>query len=171
MDTHELPAIGDDKGEWDAEALSRRRFLETSIKAMTALAGSGVAAAGAVFLAGKAFETPIGAWVQVGPVAELVPGLVHRANFSLRGKDGWRNAERKGVVYVQSEDGNTYTAFDATCTHLGCIVRWVEADQQFGCPCHAGYFQKDGTVGGGPPPRALRRLATKIEEGVLWAEV
>jgi cytochrome b6-f complex iron-sulfur subunit len=45
------------------------------------------------------------------------------------------------------------------CTHLGCIVKWHADDQTFACPCHAGTFDKNGRVTGGPPPAPLERLS------------
>ena len=45
-----------------------------------------------------------------------------------------------------------------------------KAKQQFRCPCHEGVFDvKTGAVLAGPPPRALDRLETKIENGDLYA--
>jgi cytochrome b6-f complex iron-sulfur subunit len=42
------------------------------------------------------------------------------------------------------------------CTHLGCTVPWVPAEDQFHCPCHGSLFdKKTGVVKGGPAPRPL----------------
>ena len=55
----------------------------------------------------------------------------------------------------------------AVCTHLGCTLPWVEIDRKFICPCHLGMFSGDGRLLGGPPPRDMDRLETKVEGGVL----
>jgi cytochrome b6-f complex iron-sulfur subunit len=55
-------------------------------------------------------------------------------------------------------------ALSATCTHLGCQVRWDEESTKFRCPCHGGVFDKDGNVVEGPPPHALNRVEVKVEE-------
>ncbi len=47
------------------------------------------------------------------------------------------------------------------CTHLGCIVKWRSEDRTFRCPCHAGTFDENGRVTGGPPPAPLERFAFK----------
>jgi cytochrome b6-f complex iron-sulfur subunit len=46
-------------------------------------------------------------------------------------------------------------AFDARCTHAGCMVEWRGAERKFSCPCHGGVFDADGKQVSGPPPRPL----------------
>lgn len=58
------------------------------------------------------------------------------------------------AVVVQPRAGE-FIALNAVCTHLGCIVKWLDDSQEFLCPCHAGRFAPTGQVLGGPPPRAL----------------
>jgi Rieske Fe-S protein len=43
----------------------------------------------------------------------------------------------------------------AKCTHEGCTVQFVRADQIVWCACHNGKFALDGRVISGPPPRPL----------------
>jgi Rieske Fe-S protein len=50
----------------------------------------------------------------------------------------------------------------ATCTHLGCRVRWDDGAQKFKCPCHGGEYDAKGGVTAGPPPKPLRSLAARI---------
>ena len=33
-----------------------------------------------------------------------------------------------------------------TCPHMGCALRWNEAEQSWDCPCHGSRFAADGTV-------------------------
>ena len=65
-----------------------------------------------------------------------------------------------------SEDGTTYSALSAVCTHLGCNVH-IHEEGGFRCPCHDAYFAPDGEVVSGPPRRSLVRLETKIEAGIV----
>ncbi len=41
-------------------------------------------------------------------------------------------------------------AVEQTCTHLGCPVAWVGADNRFECPCHGSQFNRDLSVYHGP---------------------
>lgn len=58
---------------------------------------------------------------------------------------------RQRVTVVRSEAG--IAAVSNTCTHLGCVV--TTTDVGFDCPCHGSRFDPDGSVLGGPAPRAL----------------
>lgn len=66
------------------------------------------------------------------------------------------------VGYVTLSDGdegeqkNEIVAMSAACTHMGCIVQWQEADQQFHCPCHDGVFTEYGKPS---PSGKMRYLA------------
>jgi glycine/D-amino acid oxidase-like deaminating enzyme/nitrite reductase/ring-hydroxylating ferredoxin subunit len=46
-------------------------------------------------------------------------------------------------------DGHLH-AVSATCTHLGCLVRWNAAEHTWDCPCHGSRFSSDGRVLNGP---------------------
>jgi cytochrome b6-f complex iron-sulfur subunit len=60
-----------------------------------------------------------------------------------------REAERICIV----REGNKVAAISTTCTHLGCSVGI--SDTGFSCPCHGSRYDQDGTVTGGPAPKAL----------------
>src|SRR5579883_259619 len=60
-----------------------------------------------------------------------------------------RDVDRVCIV----RDGNRMAAISTTCTHLGCIVSI--SDTGFACPCHGSHYDQDGTVTGGPAPKAL----------------
>jgi Rieske Fe-S protein len=53
------------------------------------------------------------------------------------------------------------------CPHLGCSIPWVEAKQQFICPCHTAVFASDGSRISGPAPRSMDDLESKVDNGVL----
>ncbi len=60
------------------------------------------------------------------------------------------------AVVIQTKSG--FTALSAVCTHLGCIVKWLEDKNEFQCPCHAGRFDTTGKVLSGPPPNPLQQI-------------
>ncbi len=62
------------------------------------------------------------------------------------------------VCVVREE--NRLAVISTTCTHLGCIV--AVSDTGFDCPCHGSRYDQDGTVTGGPAPRALPWFKTTL---------
>jgi Rieske Fe-S protein len=57
-------------------------------------------------------------------------------------------------VVTQPKAGE-FKAFTATCTHQGCAVNKIEAEQIV-CPCHGSKFSiTDGSVVGGPAQKPL----------------
>ena len=61
------------------------------------------------------------------------------------------------------QDPGEYVALSAVCTHLGCIVKWVNDSQEFLCPCHGGRFSVNGEVLGGPPPEPLANYSVTLD--------
>jgi cytochrome b6-f complex iron-sulfur subunit len=66
------------------------------------------------------------------------------------------------VFILRNEEG--YSAISARCTHLGCIVRWLEVENKFKCFCHGSGFYPDGINYEGPAPRPLERLKISLAE-------
>ncbi len=60
-----------------------------------------------------------------------------------------------------------FRVFDATCSHLGCLVKWDPSASMFLCPCHGGTYNADGKVLSGPPPGALMEHRVVEKEGML----
>jgi len=58
------------------------------------------------------------------------------------------------AVYRDGEEGLKVRT--AVCPHLGCHVRWNNAERSWDCPCHGSRFDPDGRVLNGP---ALSDLA------------
>jgi glycine/D-amino acid oxidase-like deaminating enzyme/nitrite reductase/ring-hydroxylating ferredoxin subunit len=53
------------------------------------------------------------------------------------------------------DEAGALHAVSATCTHLGCIVAWNEAEKSWDCPCHGSRFDPDGRVLHGPAVKDL----------------
>jgi len=70
--------------------------------------------------------------------------------------------ESHGVWIARTEEG--FYALLAVCTHLGCIPRWLEAENKFRCPCHGSGFYVSGINFEGPAPRALERLKIHLSD-------
>ena len=56
------------------------------------------------------------------------------------------------------EDEGVDHCVSLTCTHLGCTVRWNEAEATRDCPCRGSRFGHDGTVLHGPAVHHLHRV-------------
>lgn len=83
---------------------------------------------------------------------KVVTGGAHM--FSFKGRP---------AILLEKKPGE-FVAMSAVCTHLGCIVKWVDADQELLCPCHGGRFSTDGAVLGGPPPAPLELYPVSLQD-------
>ena len=106
-------------------------------------------------------------WVPVLDEADLPVGATREASFLVSVKDGYATVERRYTVYLRRFPDRV-VAFEPSCTHLGCRVRFRESKQRYFCPCHGGVFDNEGNVISGPPPRPLETHPTKIENGRIW---
>lgn len=52
----------------------------------------------------------------------------------------------------------------ATCTHLGCEVKYQPEKGQWLCPCHGSIYDSEGRPISGPAPKALSRVAVEIKQ-------
>ncbi|WP_407561773.1 FAD-dependent oxidoreductase [Streptomyces sp. 184] len=61
-----------------------------------------------------------------------------------------------GHVAVHRDADGKLHRVRARCTHLGCLVRFNDAETTWECPCHGSRFDVDGQVLQGPATRPLR---------------
>jgi glycine/D-amino acid oxidase-like deaminating enzyme/nitrite reductase/ring-hydroxylating ferredoxin subunit len=64
-----------------------------------------------------------------------------------------RDGSGKAGVY-RDEQGGVH-AVSLRCTHLGCLLRFNDAERSWDCPCHGSRFDVDGAVLEGPATRPL----------------
>lgn len=106
-------------------------------------------------------------WSDVGSVDEFAASAVPvKKLITVEQRDGWRKIVSEKAVYVVKQADGQPRVLSSVCPHLGCSVAWREKGE-FACPCHNGRFAADGKLLGGPPPRGMDQLESKVEEGVL----
>jgi glycine/D-amino acid oxidase-like deaminating enzyme/nitrite reductase/ring-hydroxylating ferredoxin subunit len=66
-------------------------------------------------------------------------------------------ADGKRVAVHRKDDGSVVKV-SAVCTHMGCLVRWNNAERTWDCPCHGSRFTPDGLVLGGPAESPLEPM-------------
>jgi glycine/D-amino acid oxidase-like deaminating enzyme/nitrite reductase/ring-hydroxylating ferredoxin subunit len=88
-------------------------------------------------------------------IRDRFAGAEGRSLRSVKRGEG-KVVERSGsrVAAYRDPDG-TLTVRSATCTHMGCLVRWNPGEKTWDCPCHGSRFATDGTVISGPAESPL----------------
>lgn len=154
----------------EASSSGRRSFLVALSALGSAFVGAVLAwpAVGYVFdPLRKAAGGKKGRWLGVADLDAL--DKEHPVSLPVIGeqRDAWtRSPEvRLGTVWVRRGEGEQVHAWNAECPHLGCKVGYDKRDKQFGCPCHESAFAPDGAVLGGPSPRSLDPLETRVRDG------
>jgi len=148
----------------DHEQNTRRGFVASVV-----MAASLVGAYGVLGLQGLSFLLP----KRLAPKRRLIfAGRV--ADYEIGGVRTVYDLEGTPILIKRTEAG--FSAFDATCPHLGCKVHWEADNNRFFCPCHNGIFNAEGIGTGGPPGDAGQRLAEfpfEVDEvaGVIYLSV
>lgn len=130
--------------------LSRRQFIQV-----------GIAAVGAAWT-GTAVQSQL--FPQASSLQEASPVTIPLAELAVGGNKLFTYAGSPAIVLRTPE---SIKAFSLICTHLGCIVQWQEAAQEFYCPCHDGRFDQFGEVIAGPPPIPLEEIAVRVENDTI----
>lgn len=79
--------------------------------------------------------------------------------------------DQYGREFVVTRTVSGLRAFSTRCTHLGCKVLWRPDRKVFHCPCHEGYFDQNGKVLKGPPPRPLETIPITEKAGNVYIRV
>ena len=142
--------------------MHRRRALVLFVNSVVALLGAGLSAVLGAF----AFRPGKGTtdrWLRAGALADLAPNVPVPRVLSVSRQDGWYRERARETVFLVWDGDKTVHALSATCTHLGCQVRWDAKATSFRCPCHGGVFDAQGNVVEGPPPRPLDRVEARLD--------
>ena len=63
---------------------------------------------------------------------------------------------------VNPGNGGAIYALSAACTHMGCLISWLDSAGSFLCPCHGAQYNADGTVLSGIARHPLPRLRARV---------
>jgi succinate dehydrogenase / fumarate reductase iron-sulfur subunit len=151
--------------------MDRRTFLRQ--------AGVGILGIGVVLgLGGVVTSAVVGptlvntpkSWVPVTALSNLPIGEFTTVTMRYELKNGLYTQQVSEPVIVSRTD-NEIVCFNASCPHLGCMVKWDAHSGSLRCACHGGVFDRKGNVIAGPPPKALGRYQFKVDSGHLLVEV
>lgn len=146
--------------------IGRHRPVRTSRRGLYAAAIAGALA--------TLFAERVPRWLGFGaaapaPVAhDSTDSTVHVLGSTSQIPVGGGKIFRAQKVVVTQPAAGTFKAFNAVCTHAGCIVDSV-ADRKINCPCHPGVFRiDDGTAVSGPPRRPLAPAVVSVRGDQLY---
>ncbi len=161
--THDEPP----SGGFSTPVGSRRTFFHWITLAAAGVVGLGLAFPLVGTLVSPAFSRRRREWVDVGGVEELPAGRPTQLDHVTTVRDGWLEAKSQKAVWAVKQAQGEVKVFSPICTHLGCGYRWDETEKKFLCPCHGSAYDINGQVLGGPAPRPLDVLPSKVEGGRL----
>lgn len=95
---------------------------------------------------------------EIEEVSEMVVGKASEVPLN----SGKIYAFNKDKVIVVNDNGKL-TACSAVCTHLGCLVRWEDGDNELFCPCHGAKYTQTGDIISGPQPLPLAPYGVRVE--------
>ena len=134
--------------------LVRRRFLCGMLGGGAAALGAGVCAP-LVGYVGNLREEPPPDWLEIEEADyRLAPGTSKAVLYG-----------RIPVLLLKTPDADPDSlprVFVATCTHFDCTVDYDSEQNRIVCHCHEGYYDVEGKVISGPPPRPLPKLFCRI---------
>lgn len=89
----------------------------------------------------------------------LIKGRLQRSEADsvreLRCNSGMIVKSKHGKLAAYRDAGGEVHKRSAVCPHMGCIVRWNDAEQTWDCPCHGSRFKSTGEVIAGPAESGL----------------
>jgi len=157
-----MPAMPDATG-------SRRTPLSEPIGRRRALAVIGSSIAGMVLLEGcGSGATPApGGWL----AADVDPATLEVDRpVPVRFSGTVGGSSVAGAAWLVRRGPDELVAFDPRCPHAQCAYEWTDA-ATFACLCHEAFFDLDGKVLSGPPPRPLDRFDVRETDGRIELQI
>jgi Rieske Fe-S protein len=144
-------------------AVTRRAILVTSV---TGVAGLTLAACAADTQLAE--TTPPSGTVDQTPEAALGEVMLGMTSAVMVGSGAKFMIDDALTILVTQTIAGVFKAFNASCTHAGCIVNGVQ-DNQIACGCHGARFDVEtGGVLAGPARQALGKINLEVRGEELW---
>jgi len=137
--------------------------LATPIGRRRALAVIGSSVAGMVLLegCGPGATPPPRGWVQV----DVDPATLQLDTpVSVRFAGSVEGTSLEGSAWLVLREAGELVAFDPRCPHAHCAYELTD-EKTFSCLCHDAFFDLDGNVLSGPPPRPLDEFRVRVMDG------
>src|SRR5256714_2117203 len=134
------------------EEISRRRFFEKLSIGLVGLCTAIVGVPLVGFSVAEYFRKVPREWVALGKPDDIQIGKTVAVTVTDPSSLPWAGVTAKSGVWLRRVTEDSFIAFSANCTHLGCPVRWLEGADLFMCPCHGGVYYSDGKVAARSPP-------------------
>jgi Rieske Fe-S protein len=147
----------------EMEALiSRRKFLTRMSLGLAGVCAAVVGVPATAFVLAPLLHKVADTWRTVGRKNDFVLGETVSVVFEDPSPLPWAGVTARAAAWLRRVSDDEFIAFSATCTHLGCPVRWMPGANLFLCPCHGGVYYGDGSVAAGPPPHPLFRYEVRL---------
>jgi len=154
-----------------AREMDRRAFFRTTgIGLLGMCLALGVGGVATTAFVGPSLVRKPKFWVPVASLSSLPVGDITTVTMHYEVKNGPYTQQLAEPVHI-SRTANEIICFKASCTHLGCMVKWDGQAGRFRCACHGGAFDREGKVIAGPPPAPLGRYQFRVDSGHLFVEV
>jgi menaquinol-cytochrome c reductase iron-sulfur subunit len=148
---------------------ARRAFLSVLAQALGAFAAAMAVIPGLGFLGHplrkqtiRGSDSPL----RVANERDVKPGRPVRVTAVGPRQDAWMRLDKVtlgSLWLVRASENGPIKSFSTVCPHLGCGIDFDDKRGKFECPCHDSTFDLDGRCLGGPSPRGLDELETRIE--------
>lgn len=143
--------------EGNDESRTRRAFVQAGVGAFGACYAGAI-----VYPIYRYLDTPAQRAAEMAAVTEVV--LEGYDTLKKGTAKTFRFGFRPAVLIHQKDD--SWTAFDAVCTHLGCTVKYEADKDRIYCACHGGVYNAEtGEVEAGPPPKGLTQYSVEVKDG------